>query len=102
MFFTAFVLGILRTLRMFKLKTEGQRRFTENLTVKLQKLKSDIFTKEKKRYVNVKGSSIKSIKQKCLLRCTSIFNKLYIYIDFFSGIIISSPESSRLGHPSIL
>ena len=48
MFFTAFVLGILRTLRMFKLKTEGQRRFTENLTVKLQKLKSDIFTKEKK------------------------------------------------------
>jgi len=36
MFFTAFVLCILTTLRLFKLKTEGQTKETENLTVKLQ------------------------------------------------------------------
>ena len=36
MFFTAFVLCILRTLRLFKLKTEGQTTQTENLTVKFK------------------------------------------------------------------
>jgi len=36
MFFTAFVLCILRTIGLLKLKTEGQTTLTENLSVNLQ------------------------------------------------------------------
>ena len=69
---------------MFKLKTEGQRRFTENLTVKLQKLKSDIFTKEKKKVCKCEGFIDQVNKKKMFIAVhIDIQEALHIHRFFF-------------------